>query len=86
MECCKNCDSGDYNAEEEWINACSNEACECHTDPRLKEFINLVYEPEHTSTVCWCKPEFRKRKDGRMQITHNEQRDTLTEFIKKNFL
>jgi len=46
-----------------------------------KEFRSKVYEPEHTSTVCWCEPEFIKNGEGNLEIVHNEQRDTLTEMV-----
>lgn len=54
-------------------------------EEKLKEFRRLVYEPEHESTTCWCKPDFLKRKEGHMEIVHHEQRDTLTNFVKENF-
>ena len=46
----------------------------------MRDFRKLVYEPEHSETVCWCNPKFENR-EGTLHIIHNEQRDTLTNYI-----
>lgn len=52
----------------------------------LKEFRKLIYEPEHTSTVCWCDPLFFKQRSGRLKIVHRRQKDDLVNFVKLHFL
>lgn len=51
---------------------------------KLKELRKLVYEPEHSETLCWCEPKFENR-EGVLHIIHNEQRDTITNFVEKYF-
>lgn len=47
-------------------------------NPLLQRFRKAIYEPEHTETTCWCKPQFRRETDGNLHIIHNEQRDVLS--------
>lgn len=55
-------------------------------DERLRAFRRLVYEPEHTETMCWCEPKFVKTEAGLLQVVHNEQRDVLTDYVRQHFL
>jgi hypothetical protein len=54
-------------------------------EEKLKELRRLIWEPEHTETICWCAPKFEKQGIQTLHIIHNEQRDTITKFVEENF-
>lgn len=47
----------------------------------IQDFKKSIYEPEHTEAPCWCNPVFSRETDEKLHITHNEQRNVLTEYI-----
>ena len=42
----------------------------------LEKLEQMIYEPEHTSTVCWCNPIMMKEEDGKIkkQISDTEKK------------